>query len=69
MEQKKEHKCNCESEKKYQFNLPKMFVIDKVVNESGSHVTLFFKGKLDFKPGQFVMVWIPRLDEKPFTIS
>ncbi|MCP4721619.1 MAG: dihydroorotate dehydrogenase electron transfer subunit, partial [Desulfobacteraceae bacterium] len=23
----------------------------------------------DFKPGQFVMVWIPGIDEKPYTIS
>ncbi len=31
--------------------------------------TLFFELALNFTPGQFVMVWIPGLDEKPYTIS
>ena len=31
--------------------------------------TLFFDYNLDFRPGQFIMVWIPGIDEKPYTIS
>ncbi len=31
--------------------------------------TLFFNHAIDFKPGQFIMVWIPGVDEKPYTIS
>jgi dihydroorotate dehydrogenase electron transfer subunit len=31
--------------------------------------TLFFNHSIDFKPGQFVMAWIPGLDEKPYTVS
>ena len=31
--------------------------------------TLFFDHALDFEPGQFVMVWIPGIDEKPYTIA
>jgi dihydroorotate dehydrogenase electron transfer subunit len=37
--------------------------------ESPAFATLFFNYALDFKPGQFVMVWIPGIDEKPYTIS
>ncbi len=31
--------------------------------------TLFFDYSIGFKPGQFIMVWIPGVDEKPYTIS
>ncbi|MBA3008933.1 MAG: dihydroorotate dehydrogenase electron transfer subunit [Proteobacteria bacterium] len=34
-----------------------------------SFASLYFDHSLEFKPGQFVMVWIPGLDEKPYTIS
>jgi dihydroorotate dehydrogenase electron transfer subunit len=37
--------------------------------ESPVFATLFFQFDLPFKPGQFIMVWIPGLDEKPYTIS
>ncbi len=33
------------------------------------YATLFFEYPIAFKPGQFVMLWIPGLDEKPYTIS
>jgi dihydroorotate dehydrogenase electron transfer subunit len=48
---------------------PVVLKISKVKKETANHVTLFFKFPLDFKPGQFVMVWLPRVDEKPFTLS
>ncbi|MCP3942344.1 MAG: dihydroorotate dehydrogenase electron transfer subunit [Desulfobacteraceae bacterium] len=37
--------------------------------DSANFATLFFDYSLDFKPGQFVMIWIPGMDEKPYTIS
>jgi dihydroorotate dehydrogenase electron transfer subunit len=43
-------------------------VASKEVN-SEFFATLYFDHCLKFKPGQFVMVWIPGLDEKPYTIS
>ncbi|HHT9116536.1 MAG: dihydroorotate dehydrogenase electron transfer subunit [Planctomycetes bacterium] len=39
------------------------------LEESQGVKTFFFKLDLNFEPGQFLMVWIPLLDEKPFTIS
>ena len=36
---------------------------------SQSFATLFFDFSIEFKPGQFIMVWIPGVDEKPYTIS
>lgn len=43
-------------------------VAEKQVH-SESFASLFFDFSIDFKPGQFVMAWIPGLDEKPYTIS
>jgi dihydroorotate dehydrogenase electron transfer subunit len=37
--------------------------------ESRAFATLFFNYALPFEPGQFIMVWIPGMDEKPYTIS
>ncbi|TVM00921.1 MAG: dihydroorotate dehydrogenase electron transfer subunit [Candidatus Brocadia sp. WS118] len=48
---------------------PTMVKICDILEESPGVKTFFFKGNLQFVPGQFVMVWIPTLDEKPFTIS
>ncbi len=43
-------------------------VSEKQINCTG-FATLFFDYSIDFKPGQFIMVWIPGVDEKPYTIS
>lgn len=43
-------------------------VADKDVH-SPEFATLYVNQAIDFKPGQFVMVWIPGVDEKPYTIS
>ncbi|MDN3513564.1 MAG: dihydroorotate dehydrogenase electron transfer subunit [Candidatus Brocadia sp.] len=48
---------------------PKMVKICDVIEESAGVKTFFFKANLNFVPGQFIMVWIPLIDEKPFTIS
>ena len=46
-----------------------MVKICKVIEEAESVRTFIFHHKIDFAPGQFIMVWIPRVDEKPFTVS
>lgn len=43
-------------------------VADKTI-ENKTFATLFFDHSLPFKPGQFVMLWIPGVDEKPYTLS
>lgn len=48
---------------------PTMVKICDILEESPGVKTFFFKWNLDFVPGQFIMVWIPLIDEKPFTIS
>jgi dihydroorotate dehydrogenase electron transfer subunit len=48
--------------------LPQIFAIKKVIAEADGIKTLVFSGNFDFAPGQFVMVWLPRIDEKPFGI-
>ncbi|HCY87531.1 MAG TPA: dihydroorotate dehydrogenase electron transfer subunit [Desulfobacteraceae bacterium] len=36
---------------------------------SPTFASLYIDFSIDFKPGQFIMVWIPGVDEKPYTIS
>jgi dihydroorotate dehydrogenase electron transfer subunit len=48
---------------------PVMMKIEEVIQESSLAKSFMFKGRLEYQPGQFVMLWIPRLDEKPFSIS
>jgi len=46
-----------------------MLRVGKKIFENQTHATLVFHHALPFKPGQFIMVWIPGVDEKPYTIS
>jgi len=45
--------------------------ISKVVNETPRSKTLHFpvESSIDFQPGQFVMIWVPDVDEIPMSIS
>lgn len=43
--------------------------IKNVVDESPSTKTIFFDADFDAKPAQFVMIWIPGVDEIPMTLS
>lgn len=49
--------------------LPTMVKIKKIFQENPYVKTFFLDKKIQSKPGQFVMVWIPGLDEKPFSLS
>lgn len=48
---------------------PVMMKIEEVIQESSLVRSFIFKKSLEYQPGQFIMLWIPRLDEKPFSIS
>ncbi len=49
--------------------LPEIVKIIKITQENPHVKTFFFDKNIQAKPGQFVMVWIPGLDEKPFSLS
>jgi dihydroorotate dehydrogenase electron transfer subunit len=48
---------------------PLMAKIVKVVQETPSHSTYFINKPIDALPGQFAMLWLPGIDEKPFSFS
>lgn len=48
---------------------PKMVKICDIRDETPNVKTFFFEYAGQYEPGQFIMVWIPLNDEKPFTIS
>jgi dihydroorotate dehydrogenase electron transfer subunit len=49
--------------------IPETLPIKKIVKETDSIWTFQFEYELGSKPGQFVMLWIPGVDEKPFSIA
>ncbi|MCP4251867.1 MAG: dihydroorotate dehydrogenase electron transfer subunit [Candidatus Scalindua sp.] len=51
------------------FDQPVMMKIDKIIDESNGTKSFMFRHKLDYNPGQFIMVWLPGVDEKPFAVS
>lgn len=46
-----------------------MLKIEKVVDEARDAKTFVFDYDIGAKPGQFVNVWLPGIDEKPFSVS
>lgn len=46
-----------------------MAEITKIRQDNADTKTFFLKHRMDAKPGQFVMVWLPGVDEKPFGVS
>lgn len=49
--------------------IPKLMEISGIVQEGKGQKSFFFKHSLDCRPGQFVMVWLPGIDEKPMAVS
>ncbi len=43
--------------------------IKKIVQENPTVKTFYFDIDLKAQPGQFIMLWLPRIDQKPFGIS
>jgi dihydroorotate dehydrogenase electron transfer subunit len=50
-------------------DLPNMVKIIDIIDEAPGFKTFLFSIPLTCKPGQFLMIWLPRIDEKPFTLS
>lgn len=49
--------------------IPVAYEIKAIIDETPSIRTFFFSNRLDFCPGQFVMVWVPGVDEIPMALS
>ena len=49
--------------------LPVTVEVREIIRETPSIRTLRFDRKFAFRPGQFVMVWVPGLDEVPMALS
>lgn len=43
--------------------------IKKIIEENENTRTYVFEYSLGAKPGQFVMLWLPGIDEKPFSVA
>ena len=50
-------------------DIPKTVKIEKIIKETPSMKTFIISDKLSSKPGQFVNIWLPNIDEKPMSIS
>jgi dihydroorotate dehydrogenase electron transfer subunit len=48
---------------------PISFPVEKIVHETPTIKTFYLKTALPIVPGEFVMVWLPGIDEKPFAVS
>lgn len=48
--------------------LPTPYRIARITPANYRTLTLEFDGSLPAQPGQFVMAWLPRFDEKPFSL-
>ena len=50
-------------------DIPKMLEIADVVHEGKGQKSFFFRHSIEFRPGQFIMVWLHGVDEKPMAVS
>lgn len=48
---------------------PKAYRVVRNIRETPESFSLQLKGKLHGLPGQFVMLWLPNVDEKPFAVA
>lgn len=49
--------------------MPLTVTITRIKNETPNIRTFFFEPAISFNPGQFVMVWVPGVDEVPMALS
>ena len=49
--------------------LPRTVRISDIVEETRTVKTFVLDDKMDAQPGQFVMLWLPGVDEKPISIA
>lgn len=50
-------------------SLPKPIIIKKIIKENFRTKSFITNEKIKAKPGQFIMVWLPRKAEKPFSVT
>lgn len=50
-------------------SLPKAISVKKIIQENFKTKSFILDGKIQAKPGQFIMVWLPGVAEKPFSIT
>jgi len=50
-------------------DMPLVLPISKTIREGKGQKTIFVKHKVNIKPGQFYMLWIPGIDSKPYAVS
>jgi len=49
--------------------LPRAFHLVDRIQENQKTITVVLDGSIDARPGQFCMLWLPGVDEKPFSIA
>ena len=47
----------------------KTYTIKEIIRETPKAVSIILKGGIEYNPGQFIMLWIPGIGEKPFVVS
>ncbi|MBT4540994.1 dihydroorotate dehydrogenase electron transfer subunit [Candidatus Woesearchaeota archaeon] len=52
-----------------QQDIPYTTKVVEVIKHNENFVTVWLEGEIKIKPGQFIMVWFPNVEEKPFTIT
>jgi len=50
-------------------DMPIVLQISKTIREGKDQKTIFIKHKVNLKPGQFYMLWIPDVDAKPYAVA
>ena len=50
-------------------DLPLLIEVSRTIREAKNHKTVFFEHEIDVRPGQFFMLWIPGVDEKPYATA
>lgn len=50
-------------------SLPKPVIIKKIIKENFRTKTFVTNERIKAKPGQFIMVWLPRKQERPFSVT
>lgn len=51
------------------FELPRMTRIVEVIRETPLVKTFVLDSEIDAQPGQFIMLWLPGVDEKPMSVA
>ena len=50
-------------------DIPEHIKISEIIQETPYVKTFYFDHQLNSKSGQFIMLWIPGVDQKPFSVA